>query len=37
MNKRNYIGLMVLTFLIVVAGTLSYYVSNINGTLRVIV
>ena len=34
MSKKNYIGLIVLTFLTVVAGTLSYYVSNINGTLK---
>ena len=34
MSKKNYIGLIVLTFLIVVAGTLSYYASNINGTLK---
>ena len=34
MSKKNYIGLIVLTFLIVVAGTLSYYVSTINGNLK---
>ena len=34
MSKKNYIGLIILTFLIIVAGTLSYYASIINGTLK---
>ena len=34
MNKKNLIGLIFLTFLIVLSGTLAYYASTINGTLE---
>ena len=33
MNKKNYIGLIVLTFLIVVSGVLAYYASTYKGTI----
>lgn len=31
MNKKNYIGLIVLTFLIILSGTLAYYANRITG------
>ena len=33
MSKKNYIGLIVLTFLIVVSGVLAYYASTYKGTI----
>ena len=33
MNKKNYIGLIVLTFLIILSGTLSYYANRITGNV----
>ncbi len=33
MNKKNFVGLVFLTILIVLAGTLAYYASTINGEL----
>ena len=33
MNKKNYIGLIVLTFLIILSGTLAYYANRITGNV----
>ena len=33
MNKKNYIGLIVLTFLIVISGVFAYYASTYKGTI----
>ena len=33
MNKKNYIGLIILTFLIVISGVLAYYSSSYSGSI----
>ena len=33
MSKKNYIGLIVLTFLIVISGVFAYYASTYKGTI----
>ena len=33
MSKKNYIGLIVLTFLIVISGAFAYYASTYKGTI----